>query len=208
MTDVYIEQGSKRVFACAIHWPGWCRPGKTEQAALEALEAYVSRYAAVAGEAGEPFPIKTVSDVTVVARIPGNATTDFGAPAAWPPSDHENLTRKEAGRIAGLLEAAWRVLDRVVASSPATLRKGPRGGGRDRDEVMTHVAEAEKAYAPKIGIRGKAGRELREAILESLRESVGAQEVAEKGWPPRYAARRLAWHVMDHAWEIEDRRGH
>ena len=24
-------------------------------------------------------------------------------------------------------------------------------------------------------------------------------------WPPRYAARRLAWHVLDHAWEIEDK---
>ena len=24
-------------------------------------------------------------------------------------------------------------------------------------------------------------------------------------WPPRYAARRIAWHALDHAWEIEDR---
>ena len=24
-------------------------------------------------------------------------------------------------------------------------------------------------------------------------------------WPARYAARRIAWHVLDHAWEIEDR---
>ena len=27
----------------------------------------------------------------------------------------------------------------------------------------------------------------------------------EKGWLPRYAARRIAWHVLDHAWEIEDK---
>ena len=25
------------------------------------------------------------------------------------------------------------------------------------------------------------------------------------GWPVRYAARRIAWHVLDHAWEIEDK---
>jgi hypothetical protein len=24
-------------------------------------------------------------------------------------------------------------------------------------------------------------------------------------WPPRYVVRRAAWHVLDHAWEIEDR---
>ena len=28
-----------------------------------------------------------------------------------------------------------------------------------------------------------------------------------KGWPHRYAARRIAWHVLDHAWEMEDRAG-
>ena len=27
----------------------------------------------------------------------------------------------------------------------------------------------------------------------------------DQGWPTRYAARRIAWHVLDHAWEIEDR---
>jgi hypothetical protein len=26
-------------------------------------------------------------------------------------------------------------------------------------------------------------------------------------WPVRYAARRTAWHALDHAWEIEDRSG-
>jgi hypothetical protein len=25
------------------------------------------------------------------------------------------------------------------------------------------------------------------------------------GRPPRYAIRRIAWHVLDHAWEIEDK---
>jgi hypothetical protein len=28
---------------------------------------------------------------------------------------------------------------------------------------------------------------------------------AEKGWPTPYAARRIAWHVLDHAWEMQDR---
>ena len=27
----------------------------------------------------------------------------------------------------------------------------------------------------------------------------------KRPWSPRYAVRRAAWHVLDHAWEIEDR---
>jgi hypothetical protein len=27
----------------------------------------------------------------------------------------------------------------------------------------------------------------------------------ERGWTTRYAARRIAWHVLDHAWEMQDR---
>ncbi|MGH2773763.1 MAG: hypothetical protein ACRDIU_11590 [Actinomycetota bacterium] len=34
---VFVENGSKRVFAGAVDWPGWCRSGKDEQEALEAL---------------------------------------------------------------------------------------------------------------------------------------------------------------------------
>jgi hypothetical protein len=33
----------------------------------------------------------------------------------------------------------------------------------------------------------------------------GGTPPVPKGWPPRYAARRIAWHALDHAWEIEDR---
>ena len=44
---VYLEVGEKRVFASAVDWPGWTRSGKDEDAALEKLAAYASRYAAV-----------------------------------------------------------------------------------------------------------------------------------------------------------------
>lgn len=105
--------------------------------------------------------------------------------------------------------ASWIIFDRVVAGAPAELRKGPRGGGRDRDAMVDHVLAAEAAYAGKLGIRlrqpargdSAAVSALRNAILETL----GASRTREKGWPPRYAARRMAWHVLDHAWEIDDR---
>jgi len=34
------------------------------------------------------------------------------------------------------------------------------------------------------------------------RSAAGAPDAV---WPARYAIRRTAWHVLDHAWEIEDR---
>ena len=77
MTKVYFEVGSKKVFACALDWPGWCRSAKTEDLALEELEAYIPRYTAVTKIAKIPF---RHGSFDVVESIKGNATTDFGAP--------------------------------------------------------------------------------------------------------------------------------
>ena len=88
----------------------------------------------------------------------------------------------------------------------AQLGKGPRGGGRDRDDIVDHVAAAELAYARKLGIRlGSDLTASRAAIVEVLGAPSDASSIGAKGWPPRYAARRIAWHVLDHAWEIEDK---
>jgi len=212
-TQVYLEVGSKKVFACALDWPGWCRSGKSEDAALANLAEYAGRYAAVAAEAGVRFP-KTAGDtVEVVERIPGSATTDFGALDRPASADDRRLTKSQAERLAALVEASWVIFDRVVAGAPAELRKGPRGGGRDRDKIVKHVLGAEVSYVRKIGLRFRepdladpeAVSRLHAAILGTLRAARAAAPELEKGWPYRYAARRIAWHVLDHAWEIEDR---
>jgi hypothetical protein len=203
MTDVYMEEGSKRVFACAVEWPGWCRAGKTEDAALEALAASAPRYGVIAKQAGMPFDVKTAAKFTVKERLPGSMTTDFGAPSSIAEGDRKALSGKEAARQAALMDASWKVFDRVIKKSPATLRKGPRGGGRDRDDIARHVIEAEDMYARKIGLRIPDDAKRRTAMLEAVRSGPG--EIPEKGWPMRYAVRRVAWHVIDHAWEIEDR---
>jgi hypothetical protein len=212
--SVYLELGAKRVFASAADWPGWCRSGKGEEQALEALVAVAARYAVVAREAGFAFPTVSKANFRVAERLPGSATTDFGAPSAIATDEAEALSRQEAQRLARLLQAAWTILDRVVAGAPAELRKGPRGGGRDRDRVFAHVVGAEVMYARKLGIRMRepapgdieALTKLRDAIVRSL-ESPEETVPAETRWLPRYAARRIAWHVLDHAWEIEDRSG-
>jgi hypothetical protein len=203
------------VFASALDWPGWCRSGKGEERALEALAAYAPRYAPVPAEAGVRFPARASDAFDVVERVPGSATTDFGAPGEAAARDGEPLSRTEAKRHAELVAAAWKVFDRIAAGAPAELRKGPRGGGRDRDAIIAHVLEAEAAYARKLGLRHQAPAlgddeaisALRSAIVGCLRAALAGGPVVEKGWRPPYAARRIAWHVLDHAWEIEDRSG-
>lgn len=200
MTKVYIERGSKRVFACAYDWPGWCRTAKSEDEALALLADYVDRFRVVVDEAGLRLP-KTATRFEIVDRVKGDSTTDFGAPHIVAPRDRDPLTPKQAGRLAAIVEASWRVFDRVVEGAPAALKKGPRGGGRDRDKIVVHVNEAEKAYSRKLGVRQiKDPAEIRAAILEAI-----GRRPADTGWPVRYAARRVAWHVLDHAWEVEDK---
>ncbi|HET7876850.1 MAG TPA: hypothetical protein VFN71_15110 [Methylomirabilota bacterium] len=212
-TAVCIESGQRRVFASALAWPGWCRSGKDEQQALQALAAAAPRYALVAAEAGVAFPSNPHQEFDVVERLPGSGATDFGVPGAVAKRETEAVPRQEAERLAALLAASWTVFDRVVAGAPAELRKGPRGGGRDRDAIVAHVLGAEAHYARTLGIRlpepaaedATAVSSLRSAIVEALSAASSGKPVVEKGWPPRYAARRIAWHVLDHAWEIEDR---
>jgi hypothetical protein len=74
--------------------------------------------------------------------------------------------------------------------------------------MFDHVLGAEMEYAKRIGTRLKqpngrdsgAARAFHKAILESLN-----QPNREEKWPIAYAARRIAWHALDHAWEMEDR---
>jgi len=194
---VYLEVGGKRTFATAAGWPGWCRSGKDEAGALDNLAAYAPRYAKVAKLAHLEFP-KGAPTFTVVERLKGNATTDFGAPAIPAREESKRMTASETARMLALVEACWKYLDTVRAKAPKELRKGPRGGGRDTDEMYEHVLGAELEYAKKIGLRLKKSD--RKAILESF-----SKPNREEKWPVAYAARRTAWHALDHAWEIEDR---
>lgn len=212
MNHVYLELGPKKVFACSLDWPGWCRIGRSEESALDALTDYAPRYRVIAERAGLAF---SPGDPVVVERVPGTSTTDFGAPDAVPEADAAPLDAAEAGRGVALMRAAWEIFDEVTAVSPEELRKGPRGGGRDRDPMVAHVVEAERAYARKVGVRHKpfhGDREARDAMRAELADTLVRPGDAVTGpavpggWPVRYAVRRIIWHVIDHIWEMEDRR--
>jgi hypothetical protein len=211
--EVCVERGRKRVFAAAVEWPGWCRSGKDEASALGALAAVEGRYEAVAERAGFPLPTGRPLDFRVVESVEGTSSTDFGVPGVVCQCDLRPLDRERARRLEALLLAAWGALELVIVSAPEELRKGPRGGGRNRDAIAEHVLGAEAIYARKLGIRlrqpapgdAEAVAGLRGAIREAVRAGAERGQVPEGEWPLRYAVRRMAWHVLDHAWEIEDR---
>ena len=213
MTDVYIEAGNKRVFACAFDWPGWCRSAKDEAGALAALQAYAARYAPVAKRARQSFSPTADSKFRVAERIRGSANTDFGVPHEVAKKDATPVTAADGKRLAALVGAAWALFDDVARKAPPALKKGPRGGGRDRDKIIDHVIGADGIYARKLGVRlpvpartdSAAIKRFRGAVLEALQSQSKGAPLVEKGWPQRYAARRIAWHALDHAWEIEDR---
>ncbi|HEV8564166.1 MAG TPA: hypothetical protein VGR41_04585 [Actinomycetota bacterium] len=220
-SKVYIEKGSKRVFAGALDWPGWCRGGSDEDAALDALIAYGPRYARAMRAVKPAFrPPRSPSALTVVERLKGDATTDFGAPSIAPAADARKIDSLELVRLQALLKATWRALDRAAdQAAGVTLRKGPRGGGRDLDAILNHVAGAETAYVRRLAAKppnldedhaAAAAKEIRRAVLDALTSAVteGLPKEGPRGgriWLPRYFVRRTAWHALDHAWEIEDR---
>ncbi len=215
--DVYFETGKKRCFAGAIDWPGWCRSGKDEQSALQALLDYGARYARPVRAAGLDFQAPAgIASFGVTERLEGDATTDFGAPNKVPSADARPVEADELRRLQTLMEACWAELDRMVkAATGKVLRKGPRGGGRELDEIVSHVLRAEKAYLARIGrkldpVGSRDPVQFRQAVLEALAAAAkpGAPAFGPRGgklWSPRTFVRRAAWHILDHAWEIEDR---
>jgi len=216
----YLEVAPRRTFACAVEWPGWCRSGRGEEEALAALLAYAPRYAAVVAGAGLAFSAPT--DVEVVERLTGNATTDFGAPGVPAAADRRPLDAAELDRQSRLLAASWAAFDAAwheADDAGVELRKGPRGGGRDLPKMENHVLEAEEAYLAGLGSRpprmpGAAPADrmaaVRATALDALAARARGKPIADprqtkRPWSPRYFVRRSAWHALDHAWEIEDR---
>lgn len=218
---VFIETGKKRTFAGAMGWPGWCRSGRDEQSALQALIIYGPRYAQVLHGKGIEFRApRDGSDIMVIERHEGNATTDFGAPDILLEADREPLDQREFEAIQTIFLGCWQAFDDAVQQATGKdLRKGPRGGGRNTEKIIDHVLQADQAYLRRLAWKYKAGdsknavvelSRTRGAIIDALEAAVHG-ELPEQGprggviWTPRYFIRRVAWHVLDHAWEIEDR---
>jgi len=218
MTDrlrVILEMGkSRKVVAGAMDWPGLDRWGTSEEDALRKLSSYVPRYAAVAERAGMGGEFARQRDVEVVERVPGSSSTDFWGVAHVPSQiEREVLPSADLERRLELLQACWAFFDDTAVRVSEELRPGSRGGGRSREEIIRHVYLTEPdQLSRKVEVRtpfdlvltqdGLAAH--RQGYIDAIR-AYNAQGKAARSWPIQFLVRRTAHHVMDHAWELEDR---
>jgi len=212
---VILELGKKRrVVAGAMDWPGLDRWGKSEAAALDTLTRYHPRYEGVAERAGLSEAFVRSHDVHVVERVPGSSSTDFWGVAHVPSGiEREVLSPSDLERRLDLLKACWAYFDDVAARASPDLRPGPRSAGRSRDQIVRHVNLNEpEQFARKVGVRieldtvvtAEGRAQYRQTYLDGIR-AYNAEGKPARTWPIQFLIRRSANHVMDHAWEIEDR---
>ena len=213
---VEIEEGprGKVWVAVAADWPGLERNGRAEEQAIETLRAYMPRYAAVAERAGLGDELDAATDVDIIERYTGTGSTDFWGISFAPSGlDRQPVDDATFDRWIALLRAAWAEFDDVAASVSAELRLGPRGGGRDRDRIVRHVLGTEgvdfskrvKAPSATDDLLPAAGRAAhRDRYVDAMR-SWRAEDKPLGNWTLLYLIRHSAYHVMDHAWEMQDR---
>jgi hypothetical protein len=211
---VMLEIGlkGKRVVAVAPDWPGLERGAKTEGNALERLRAYLPRYAPVAKFAGLEEAFAGITHLEVVERYPGVGSTDFwGISFALSDIDKDIVTSDELTRELSLMRASWAFFDGVRSRVSSELQRGPRGGGKDRDQIVRHVLAAEQDWSKKIGLT-PPGATLTDEELNAFRtaycdaiRAFHAQGKLARSRPLRYLIRHTAFHTLDHAWEMEDK---
>lgn len=206
----------KRVVAFALDWPGWSRGAKTADAAVEALETYRDRYRVVARGAGLEAEFDRAGQIEIVEDHVGVGSTDFWGISFAPSSMEQGpMPEDELERKLGLLAAAWRLLDDVAARVSPEMLKGPRGGGRDRDEIVRHVVGNERVdLARRVGVvtlpenlLTPAGLGAHRAAFVAAMRDYNAQGKMARGrnWTIALLLRHTAYHALDHAWEMEDR---
>lgn len=213
--QVILEVGKKRrVVAGAIDWPGLDRWGTSEDNALAKLSAYLPRYAGVTERAGLAAEFAGAREVEVVERVPGSSSTDFWGIAHVPSQmERDVLPRADLERRLELLRSCWDYFDDAVARVSEELRPQPRGGGRSRAEIVRHVyANEPEQFSRKVEVR--TPREVvltpqglvthRQQYLDAIR-AYNAEGKPARTWPIQFLIRRTAHHVMDHAWEMEER---
>ena len=127
--------------------------------------------------------------------------------------EHGALDDAVLDRRLTLLQACWAFFDDVAARVSPELRKGPRGGGPNREQIVRHTVRTESEdFAKRVGLRvpeegalePAARRAYREDYLAAIR-AYNAGEITRpmRSWTLPFLVRHTAFHVLDHAWEME-----
>ena len=189
-----IERGpkGKRSVAFGLDWPGWSRGAKSAELAVETLESYRERYRPVADLAGMAREFDAAGPLEIVEDRVGTGSTDFWG-ISFSPSATEQPPMGEAELERGitLLRACWAFFDGIAARVSPEMRKGSRGGGRDRDQIIRHtIREESESLAKRVGLKIPEGaaltpdglRQHRQAYVEAMRAyNAGEVKVARCG---------------------------
>ena len=215
---VVLERGpkGKKSVAFALDWAGWSRGAKTTDEAVATLESYRERYRPVAVGAGLGDEFDAAGPIDIFEDRVGPGSTDFwGISFAPSATEHGPMEEAELERKIALLRSSWAYFDGVAARVSPEMRKGPRGGGRDRDRIIRHTIRTESEdFAKQVGLRipeeGALGPEALPAYREAYVEAIRAYERGEvekrmRSWTLAFLIRHSAFHTMDHAWEMEDK---
>jgi hypothetical protein len=212
-----LERGpkGKKSVAFAVDWPGWSRGAKTSDEALATLESYRERYRPIAVAAGMAREFDRARALGVIEDRIGTGSTDFWGISFSPSSvEHEQMDDGDLNRKIKLLRACWSYFDRVAEHVSADMRKGPRGGGRDRDQIIRHTIRVESEdFARRLGLRAPEGAALtssglhdhRASYVAAMRRYHAGEGKPMRSWTLPFLIRHSAFHVMDHAWEMEDK---
>ena len=214
-----VERGTKgkRAVAFSIDWPGWSRGAKTPELALETLEAYRARYRPIAELAGMAGEFDAAGPLEIIEDRVGTGSTDFWG-ISFSPSTAENVDPMDEATLdrgITLLQACWAFFDGVAARVSEEMRKGPRGGGRDRTRIIRHTIRNEsEEFAKSVGLRipeeaaltPEGLRHHRETYVAAMRAyNAGEVEKRMRSWTLPFLIRHSAFHTLDHAWEMEDK---
>ena len=202
--------------AFGVDWPGWSRGAKSAELALETLESYRERYRPVARLAGMAREFEAAGAIEIVEDRVGTGSTDFWGISFSPSATEQDpMGEVELERSITLLRACWAFFDGVAARVSAEMRKGARGGGRDRDRIISHTIRVESEdFAKRVGLRIAEGgalppdgrRRYREEYVAAMRAyNAGEVERRMRSWTLPFLIRHSAFHTLDHAWEMEDK---
>jgi len=212
-----LERGpkGKRFVAYAVDWPGWSRGGQSPEECLELLESYRERYRPIAAGAGLAREFKAAGPLVVAEDRVGTGSTDFWGISFSPSGlEQEPMDEADLERKITLLQACWAFFDDVAASVSAEMRKGPRGGGRDRDVIIRHTIRTESEdFAKRLGLRipergalePEALRDYRTAYVRTMRAYNAGEGKRMRSWNLPFLIRHSAFHTMDHGWEMQDK---
>jgi hypothetical protein len=180
---------------------------------LAVLDTYRPRYAKVAVLASFGGEFGSTGELEVVEPLDGIGMTDYYGLSGRPASPEKDpMTEAECARKIALLRASWNTFDDVAARVSHEIRKGP---GRRVGTESDHPARQRRgdrrvrAEGRREGPAGNEGRfrdpsrlpgSLRrgDPRTSRSRESARSREL-------QFLIRRCAWHMLDHAWELEDR---